>query len=102
MKTLYMLIVALVLLPLAAKAADREAGKALVESRCSFCHGMNGKSSSPLIPNHRGQKSLYFIKQLKAFKDGSRKDPIMNVQAANLTEQDMENVAAYFSSLNCE
>ena len=102
MKRSLLLAVVLALLPCTTNAADREAGKQLVETRCSFCHGMNGISSSPLIPNHRGQQPLYFVKQLKAFKDGSRKDPMMTVQAANLTEQDMENVAAYYSSLSCK
>ena len=82
--------------------ADRDAGKILVESRCSFCHGLNGISGSPVIPNHRGQKPVYFVKQLKAFKDGSRQDPMMSIQAANLSEEDMENVAAYYSGLSCE
>ena len=83
-------------------AADREAGKKLVESRCSFCHGTNGISTSPVIPNHRAQQPLYFVKQLKAFKDGIRQDPMMSIQAANLSEEDMENVAAYYSRLSCE
>lgn len=82
--------------------ADLEAGKKLADSRCSFCHGINGISGSPVIPNHRSQQPLYFVKQLKAFKDGSRQDPMMAVQAANLSEADMENIAAYYSSLSCE
>lgn len=102
MKTSFLLAVVLMLLSCNANAADREAGKRMVENRCSFCHGINGISSSPVIPNHRGQQPLYFVKQLKAFKDGSRKDPMMTVQAANLSEQDMENVAAYYSSLSCK
>ena len=90
------------LMAAACLAADADAGKKLVESRCSFCHGINGISMSPLIPNHRGQKPLYFVKQLKAFKDGSRQDPMMSIQAATLSEEDMENVAAYYSGLSCK
>ena len=82
--------------------ADREAGLKLVESRCSFCHGIDGISGSPVIPNHRGQQPQYFVKQLKEFKDGSRKDPMMNIQAANLSEVEMENVAAYYAALSCK
>jgi len=88
--------------PVISPCADIEAGKTLVENRCSFCHGLDGISGSPTIPNHRGQQPLYFVKQLKAFKDGSRKDPMMDVQAANLKEEDMQNVAAYYSSLSCK
>jgi len=84
------------------RAADLEAGKKLVESRCSHCHGMDGISVSPVIPNHRGQKPLYFVKQLKAFKGGSRQDPLMSLQASNLSPDDMENVAAYYSGLTCK
>ena len=79
-------------------AGDAAAGKTKA-AVCAACHGANGISANPLWPNLRGQKDQYIIKQLKAFKDGTRKDPLMTPQAAQLSEQDMENLAAYFSSL---
>jgi len=80
-------------------AGDIAAGKTKATTVCAACHGPNGISPQPLWPNLRGQKEQYIIKQLKAFKDGTRKDPLMSPQAAQLSDQDIENVAAYFSSL---
>ncbi len=82
----------------ATAAGDIAAGKAKA-AVCAACHGPNGISPQPQWPNLRGQKEQYIIKQLKAFKAGTRKDPLMSPQAAQLSDQDIENVAAYFSSL---
>jgi len=79
-------------------AADAAAGKAKA-AVCAACHGAAGISASPLWPNLAGQKDQYMIKQLKAFKDGTRKDPLMSPQAAALSDADMENLAAHFSGL---
>ena len=49
--------------------------------------------------DHILQKEGYIVKQLKAFKDGSRKDPMMSPMASPLSDEDMANLAAYFSSL---
>ncbi len=64
---------------------------------CQVCHGKGGKSTNPTYPILAGQHAKYIIKQLKAFKAGVRKDPIMNGMAATLSEQDMEDVAAFFA-----
>lgn len=79
-------------------AGDAAAGK-VKAAVCAACHGAAGISANALWPNLAGQKADYIIKQLKAFKAGTRKDPLMSPQAALLSEQDMENVAAHFSSL---
>ena len=79
-------------------AGDAAAGKAKA-AVCAACHGAAGISPNPLWPNLAGQKDQYMIKQLKAFRDGTRKDPLMTAQAAALTDADIENLAAYFSSL---
>ena len=79
-------------------AGDAAAGKAKA-AVCAACHGMNGISANALWPNLAGQKADYIVKQLKAFKAGTRKDPLMSPQAAQLSDQDMENLAAHFSSL---
>lgn len=81
-----------------AVAADVEAGKAKA-AVCAACHGPAGVSPQPLWPNLAGQKDQYILKQLKAFKAGDRKDPLMSGQAAALSDADMENLAAYFSGL---
>ena len=65
---------------------------------CQACHGKGGRSTKDTYPILAGQHSKYIVKQLKAFKSGTRKDPIMNGMASKLSVQDMEDVAAYFSS----
>ncbi len=79
-------------------AGDIEAGKqkAMV---CAACHGANGISAAPIWPNLAGQKDAYLEKQLKAFRDGTRSDPSMDAMAKMLTDEDIANLAAYFSSL---
>lgn len=79
-------------------AGDAEAGKAK-SAMCAACHGADGKAPGPLWPNLAGQKKGYLAKQLKAFRDGSRVDPSMNPMAKGLSDDDIANLAAYYSSL---
>ncbi len=65
---------------------------------CQVCHGKGGHSTKPAYPILAGQHAQYIQKQLRAFKTGTRKDPIMNGMAAPLSEQDIEDVAAFFQS----
>jgi cytochrome c553 len=81
-----------------AHAADVEAGKAKAASVCAACHGAAGVSVSDTIPNLAAQRAGYLEAQLKALKDGSRKNPIMNAIAAQLSAEDMANVAAFFAA----
>lgn len=81
-----------------AQAADVEAGKAKA-AVCAACHGAEGRALIPNYPHLAGQNAPYLVKQLKAFKDGSRKEPLMVPFMAPLTEADMENLAAYYASL---
>lgn len=75
-----------------------EAGKARALT-CGACHGPEGNSASPIWPNIAGQNAPYLLDQLKAFKDGSRSDPLMSSQAMMLSDEDMANLAVYFESL---
>ena len=79
-------------------AADAEAGKAK-SATCVACHGMDGHSANPLWPNLAGQKDQYLIKQMKDFRDGKRSDPVMAPMAAGLSDEDIANLAAYYSSV---
>lgn len=79
-------------------AGDVAAGKTK-SATCTGCHGVNGISSNPLWPNLAGQKAAYLVKQLKAFRDGQRSDPMMTPMAKPLSNADIENLAAYYSSL---
>lgn len=82
----------------AVAAGDAAAGKAKA-GVCAACHGATGVSMAPNFPNLKGQKDAYLVKQIKAFRDGTRKDPSMAPMVKNLTDADIENLAAYFSSL---
>jgi len=82
----------------AVQAADADAGK-VKSGTCSACHGPTGVSASPMFPNLAGQNDAYIIKQLKDFKSGARTDAMMAPMAANLSDADMADLAAHFSSL---
>jgi cytochrome c553 len=81
-----------------AQAADVEAGKARAATVCAACHGANGVSVSDTIPNLAAQRAGYLEAQLKALKDGTRKNMVMNAIATQLSAEDMANVAAHFAA----
>ena len=78
-------------------AGSKEAGQAKA-AVCGGCHGMDGNSLSPEWPNLAAQNEVYIVRQLKAFHAGERQNPLMSPMAAILSEQDMADVAAFFSS----
>lgn len=79
-------------------AGDAATGKEKA-ALCAACHGADGISPNDLWPNLKGQKFGYLVKQMKALRDGSRSDPMMSPMAAPLTDEDIDNLAAYFSSM---
>lgn len=81
-----------------AHATDLATSKRLAIT-CIACHGEQGVSVSPLFPNLAGQKKDYLVKELKQFKSGERKDPIMSPLAQTVADEDVEALAEYFSSL---
>ncbi len=78
-------------------AADLNAGEKKAAT-CLGCHGPKGKSSNAQWPNLAAQQSTYLINQMNAFKSGTRSNPMMQSMAANLSNDDIDNLAAYFSS----
>ncbi len=90
-------LLALLVFSPAQATGDLAAGKEKTRT-CQVCHGKGGASTNPTYPVLAGQHARYIVKQLKAFRSGTRKDPIMNGMAAPLSDQDMEDVAAYFES----
>jgi cytochrome c553 len=101
MKTL---LIASILLTAAAQpalAGDAAAGKAKA-AVCAACHGAEGKAAIPTYPNLAGQQEQYIKLSLKAYKAGERSGgqaAIMAGMAAPLTDEDIDNLAAYYSSL---
>ncbi|MCP4411625.1 MAG: cytochrome c, partial [Gammaproteobacteria bacterium] len=67
-------------------------------NQCFACHGVNGVSVNPDFPSLAGQSKVYIIKQLKAFKSGERKSPIMATMESGLDDEDISAVADYFSN----
>lgn len=76
---------------------DPERGKEKAQN-CAACHGADGNSANPVWPKLAGQHPGYIVDQLKAFKSGGRKNDQMTPMAQNLSEQDMQDVAAYYSA----
>lgn len=83
----------------AVKFGDPEAGKQKA-SACMACHGADGNSQNPSFPRLAGQHPDYLLHALKAYKSGDRQNAVMNGQAANLSVEDMEDLAAYYGSLD--
>ncbi|WP_018982140.1 c-type cytochrome [Salinimonas chungwhensis] len=83
---------------------DPEAGKQK-STTCAACHGPDGNSAIPMNPKLAGQHANYLVKQLKEFKLASqtggeegRNNAVMNGMAAALSEQDMQDISAYYAS----
>ncbi len=85
-------------MPAAAAKGDPAKAQKIVNDVCGACHGTDGNSTSPAYPNLAGQHPEYIFKQLSEFKAGIRKNAIMAPNAAKLSEEDMRNLAAYFSA----
>lgn len=66
---------------------------------CFACHGADGNSVDPQYPRLAGQYNLYLQQVLHEYKNGQRNNPIMKGMVATLSDQDIEDVATYFSSL---
>lgn len=76
---------------------DAAAGKSKA-GVCAACHGPDGNSAGAQFPKLAGQNASYIATQLANFKTGKRQNPIMQPQAQKLSDQDMQDLAAYFSS----
>jgi cytochrome c553 len=94
------LAAALAALPALALAGGNAAsGKAKAAQVCAACHGPEGnKPSAPDQPVLAGQYPDYLIQALTDYKSGKRSNPIMKGFAGQLSKQDMEDLAAWFSS----
>lgn len=77
---------------------DRAAGQRKATA-CLECHGAGEGSPNPEWPNLAGQKADYLIKQLRKFRDGIRTDPLMSDAAKSLSNEDINDLAAYYAGL---
>lgn len=100
MKKYYFAVISLFMLASThsyAGGGDPEKGKALSQT-CAVCHGADGNSINPIWPKLAGQHASYVVKQLKDFKAGHRVNAQMTGMVASLSEQDMQDLGAYFAS----
>ena len=80
-------------------AADPAAGKKVAQGTCAVCHGLDGIAKNPDAPHLAGENVEYLLRQLKAFKSGERKHEQMSIIAQGLSDEQMANVAAWYSSI---
>ena len=84
--------------PAFASSGDAEVGRKKSEP-CKACHGEAGISATADFPNLAGQHADYLTAAISHYKNGKRKNPIMQGQVANLTPRDVADLTAYYSSL---
>lgn len=96
-KVLVSLLLTLGLTGVAQAAGDAEAGQGKV-AVCGACHGADGNSPAPNFPKLAGQGERYLLKQLHDIKSGNRQVVEMTGMLDSLSDQDLEDIAAYFSS----
>jgi len=102
-----LLLVAGACITVSASAADAaSAGRIKVEQVCSNCHGLDGQAASAgnsaLSPTLTAQSKDYLVSRLKDYRTGKRQNPQMNFVAQMISEQDIENVAAWYAGLKIE
>jgi len=76
---------------------EKQGVEQIVQNVCAACHAANGNSVITLNPKLAGQHPEYLLKQLKNFKEGTRANAVMSGMVANLTPEDMQNLAQYFA-----
>ncbi len=86
----------------AAPAADIEAGRAHAQQACAVCHGVLGIASAPDAPNLAGQPAFYTAAQLRAYRNGSRRHEVMAVITRSLTDEQINNLAAWYAAIRVE
>jgi cytochrome c553 len=95
---LLLLPIVLALFTGAAHARDPVAGKAKA-GMCATCHGPLGLSQLPNAPNLAGQPAIYTTEQLKNYRSGKRTNEVMSVIAKPLTDQEIDDLAAWYASI---
>jgi cytochrome c553 len=97
MRTIFLFVTA-VLATSQLNASDIQKGQALAK-KCSVCHGRDGISKDPEVPNLAGQPEFYLRKSIEDFQKGLREDRRMTMMAKPLSKDDVADLAAWFSSI---
>ena len=88
-----------------AVGARRRATRWLARRRqrpCQVCHGLDGIAKLPDAPNLAGQKEIYLVRSLTAYKTGERQNPQMSIVAPTLSDDDIANLSAYYASIKID
>lgn len=93
-------LLASISLPAVASAEADEGAQLAFKYHCTTCHGQTGIASSDRYPNLAGQSTAYLVSRLKYFREGVERGNQMNGQAAPLSDEEIEKLAAYFNSPN--
>ncbi len=80
-------------------ASDIEDVKNKVRMLCANCHGYDGVASLPGAANLSGQQEIYLKQQLKAYRSGERKNPMMTVVAKSLSDEDIDQLSGWYASI---
>ncbi len=94
-----LLIPMVTLLAVPTGAGNPKAGKAKARA-CVTCHELDGSSQRPDAPHIGGQVEPYLVEQLRRYKNGKRRHPVMGIVAQGLSDQDIEDLAAWFAAVN--
>lgn len=81
---------------------DPSAGQQIAEGQCMACHAVDGSADNPEWPKIAGQHVDYLVQSLQQYQDGTRENAVMQGQVADLSPQDLRDVASYYSRLDGE
>lgn len=85
-----------------AVAGDAAAGREVAAVKCKQCHGLDGLGTTPMFPTLAGQSEEYLIKQLSDFREGRRENEMMTFLAKDLSDPEIDDLAAYYASIPFE
>ena len=95
-------VCAAALLSPAVALADATTGKNLAKAKCQVCHGIDGIAKIPIAPHLAGESQIYIETQLKAFRSGKREHEMMSVIAKDLSDEDITNLAQWYSAIKIQ
>lgn len=95
----FTIIITLLFISSTALSGDIAKGR-LKAKLCEGCHGVDGISVSSIIPNLAGQKEEYLVVSLKAYRSGARKNGIMSSIVVKISNDDINDISAYYSNMN--
>ena len=103
MRTILALLLLAIPVATALAAGDDRVAE-IIEQKCMICHGQEGEKSSEIYPRIAGQHRVYLAKQIRNFRDGVRKNEIMNEMAKDLTDAEIDSLeeSGDMHSAECE